>query len=132
MAEAGEPRDVLTIRSWVGDTRSIAPRNYRSVVPLIAELTADEMLASNMAETITAIDRVYRARTDAAERILAEIFSGVLDLSRPRLEVDVEGRRLSFALHRVDRCAGIREVPVELIGRPAQFSHLQSFDVGTA
>lgn len=122
MAEAGEPRDAATIRSWAGDTRSIAPRSFRRVVPLLATLTGDNELSSSIPATLAAIDQIYRARAQAAELLLQEIFSNKLDLSGSRLALTVGGHPLSFGLHRVERCAGLRDVPADLIGRAARFS----------
>lgn len=117
LGEAGERRDPLTVRSWSTDTPSIAPRNYRRVLPIIANLTGDDELQANLDDTVAAIDRVYAARTDAMEAIVREIFSGQIDISRPSIEFDVEGMRVVYALTRVDSVAGIQEVPSELIGR---------------
>lgn len=122
MGEAGESRDPFTIKSWATDTRSIAPRNYRIVVPLLAQLTQDPQLADGVDKTISAIDQIYRARARAAELLIEQIFSGEIDLSAPRLEIFVSDHRLSFGLHKVERCAGIRDVPIELIGRIRNFT----------
>lgn len=122
MAAAGEARDPTTIRSWVSDTKSVAPRNYRHVVPLLAQLTGEESLVGRLSEVLASIDLLYRARTRAAEALLKEIFSGEIDLDAPHLRVKLSDRELSFALHRVRRCAGIRDVPVDRIGRLGSFS----------
>jgi hypothetical protein len=122
MAEAGEARDPATIRSWVTDTKSVAPRNYRHVVPLLAQLSGEKELADRLTEVLTSIDLLYRARTRAAEGLLQDVFSGEIDLDAPRLSVELSDRELSFGLHRVRRCAGIREVAVDCVGRLSHFS----------
>jgi hypothetical protein len=122
MADAGEARDPATIRSWVTDTKSIAPRNYRHVVPLLAQLTGETELIDRLSDVMAAIDLLYRARSRAAEALLRDVFSGEIDLDAPRLSVDLSDRELSFGLHRVRRCAGIREVAVDCIGRLSHFS----------
>ncbi len=124
MRDAGQSRDAFTIRSWASDTRSIAPRNYRTVVPLLARLTGDAELTEGGDATISAIDQIYRARARAAELLIAQIFSGELDLSGPQLEIAVSGRRLTFGLHKVERCAGVRDVPIELVGRARNFTEM--------
>ena len=49
-------------------------RNYRFLVPLIAQLTGDAYLDQRIPEVLAAIDRIYRARTQAAEAIFARSF----------------------------------------------------------
>lgn len=122
MAAAGEPRDPATIRSWATDTKSVAPRNYRHVVPLLAQLTGEKELVDHLPEVLTSIDLLYRARTRAAEALLQDMFSGEIDLDAPRLSIELSDREVSFGLHRVRRCAGVREVAVDCIGRLAHFS----------
>jgi len=130
MSEAGQSRDAFTIRSWANDTRSIAPRNYRTVVPLLARLTEDRELTEGCDATISAIDQIYRARARAAELLIGQIFNGELDLSGSQVEITVSGRRLTFGLHKVERCAGIREVPIDLMGRARSFVEMPTQAVG--
>lgn len=130
MSEAGQTRDVFTIRSWANDTRSIAPRNYRTVVPLLARLTRDAELTKGGDATISAIDQIYRARARAAELLVGQIFSGELDLSDPKLEITVSGHRLTFGLHKVERCAGVRDVPIDLVGRARSFTEMPTQALG--
>jgi hypothetical protein len=120
MMAAGEPRDPATIRSWVTDSKSVAPRNYRHVVPLLAELTGDADLRANLSDVLSSIDLLYRARECAAEALLHEIFSGEIDINAPELTVRLPGGALSFGLHRVRQCAGLKEVPTDLIGHVAR------------
>jgi hypothetical protein len=124
LGEAGESRDALTVRSWANDTRSVAPRNYRRMLPLIAALLGDDELAAQMNDTITAVEAVYRARADAADAILHEIFSGDLDVSQPTITFDVDGSRVVYALARVERLAGVQDVPSELVGRRLHLTDL--------
>lgn len=121
---AGERRDTLTVRAWANDTRSVAPRSYRRMLPLIAELIGDREFATSIDDTVAAIDGVYRARTAAAEAIVREIFSGTIDLTQPTICFDVDGRRIVYALARIERLAGIQEVPSELVGRRLRLADL--------
>ncbi|AZO21568.1 hypothetical protein EJ070_13345 [Mesorhizobium sp. M1E.F.Ca.ET.045.02.1.1] len=132
MGKAGERRDALTIRSWANDTRSIAPRSYRRVLPLIADLTNDTELRAGLGDAVTAIDGVYRARAEASDAIVREIFSGTFDLSQPTIAFEVEGRRVVYALARVERLGGIQEVPSELVGRRLHLADLATHDGAVA
>lgn len=129
---AGERRDVLTIRSWANDTRSVAPRNYRRMVPLIGQLVGASELSGQVDDTIIAIEGVYHARADAAEAIVHEIFSGSIDLRQPTISLDVDGRRIAYALTRVERLAGVQQVPSELVGRRLHLSELHAHDGAVA
>jgi hypothetical protein len=62
MAIEGEQRDPYTVRTWATHTNSIAPLNYRVLVPLIAKLTGDSDLQQRMPQVLAAIDPIYRAR----------------------------------------------------------------------
>jgi hypothetical protein len=132
MAEAGEPRDAQTIKSWVGETRSVAPLRFKTVLPLLSELTCDVLPKDSLPQVIAAIEKVYHARAEAAESLVAEIFSGELDLNAASLTVDVDGKELRYALQKVDRCAGVTEVPHELIGRFLRFQDLPSVSQAAA
>jgi hypothetical protein len=70
---------------------------------------------------VSAAERIYDARAKAAELLLQEIFSGELDLGAERLVLQTPSGELSYALHRIDRCLGVRDVPPELVGRAAKF-----------
>jgi hypothetical protein len=122
MASAGEPRDVATIRAWVSVTHTVAPRNYRRVVPLLAELTGDPELKGRCDEILQSIDLIYRARAQAAEAIVHELFTGQIDLEAPELRFELGGHEVRYALHRVRRLAGVRDVPIELMGKIGRFA----------
>jgi hypothetical protein len=117
MKVAGESRDPGTIRSWATDSKSVAPRNYKHVVPLLAELTGDSDLGAQMSDVLSAIDLMYRARERAAEALLHDIFSGEINIDAPELTISLPDGAVSFALHRVRQCAGIKDVPTDRIGR---------------
>lgn len=121
MRLSDEPRDAATIRSWITDSRSVAPRNYRRVIPLLAELTGNAELASEGARVIRAIEEIYAARARGAELLIQEIFSGAIDLNSSHIRFSAGGAQVSFGLHRIERCAGIHDVPAEHVGRAAQF-----------
>jgi hypothetical protein len=122
MAAAGERRDPYTVRAWSNYTHSIAPRNYRVLVPLIAKLTGDRALTDRMREVLAAIDQIYRARTQAAEAILAELFSGRIDVEADELVFMIGSSALTYALHKVKAVLGVQETPIPLIGKIASLS----------
>ena len=116
LADAGEKRELSTVMSWVLGSNTIAPRNYRSVVPLIAKVTQDEELLRSLEKVLSDVDLIYRARTEAAAEIVKEIFSGDIDLNAEILEFNVSGNMLRYELHRVKSVEGQSLVPIELVG----------------
>lgn len=124
MKDAGQPRGAATIRSWISTTQTVAPRNFRETVPLLARLTADPGFADSVPEVLAAIDLIYRARALAAEAIVRELFAGEIDLDADTLTFELGGAQVHYALHRVRRLEGIREVPLDVIGRARQMAPL--------
>lgn len=117
MAKAGVKRDVMTIRSWAANTATIAPRGYKDVIPVIAQITSDVDLLSSLPMVLQAIDLIYRARAKAADAIVGEIFSGGIDLDAQELTFDLYGSVVRYALHRVQSLQGLYDVPIDIIGR---------------
>ena len=117
LRSAGVGRHPATVRSWVSDTATIAPRNFRAAIPIIAELIADPELTQKCRDVLQSIDLIYRARAEAAKAIVRELFSGDIDLDSNQLSLDLDGTILEFALQRVRKVGGFDEVPVEIIGK---------------
>jgi hypothetical protein len=117
MAAQGHPRHPLTVRAWMAGTQSIAPKKYRVVVPLIAQLTGSAELKQHLDQVLKSIDLIYRARSEAAEAIVRELFSGEIDLNASTLDFKLNDRVVQYCLYRVRRVAGIQEVPFEIIGK---------------
>jgi hypothetical protein len=120
LSEAGQPRAPGTVRAWILQTHTVAPMNYRTVVPLIARLTEDGELNAELAGVLQSIDLIYRARSRAAEAIVRELFAGEIDLDSDELCFKVGASKVLYTLYRVNRLAGIQEVPVEMIGKVAR------------
>ena len=119
LTAAGQPRSVSTVRAWVTQTHTLAPMNYRNVIPLIAELTGNAELKANSGRVLQSIDLIYRARVRAAEAIVTELSSGQLSIDAEDISFQIEGRTVQYKLHRIASVAGVQEVPLELIGRVA-------------
>ncbi|HVZ16543.1 MAG TPA: hypothetical protein VG897_05465 [Terriglobales bacterium] len=124
LEEAGEPRDPGTVRAWTYQTHTVAPRNYRKVVPLIARLTNDTDLTAKLDRVLQSIDLIYRARTSAAEAIVRELFSGEIDLDSDELRFELSGAEFVYRLHRVRHLGETQEVPLDFIGKVRHFSEV--------
>lgn len=117
MSERGQSRDPATIRYWVHYDYTTAPRNYREVIPLISQLTGDPELGARLSECLQGVDLIYRARAKAAQAIVDELFSGEIDITQPALTFDLDGRAVSYDLHRVRRLGELETVPTKVIGK---------------
>lgn len=124
MSEAGHSRDPMTVRFWIRYDHTIAPRNYRTVIPLLGALTEDNELKSRESEVLQAVDLLYRARTRAAEAIIGQLFSGEIDLAQPTLTFSIEDKQIQYALHRIRRIGDICSVPADMIGKLSPFDSL--------
>jgi len=120
MAEADERRDPSTIRSWTNNSLTVAPRNFRKVIPLIGNLTKDIELQSNLNSVLSAVDLIYRARTRAAAAIVREIFQGSIDLNAEELSINIGQAVICYELHRVSSIEDLREIPIDQIGKLKQ------------
>lgn len=123
LTEAGRSRQASTVRSWISQSATVAPSNYRQLIPLIARLTSDAELQLNFKEVMQSVDQIYRAKSRAAAAIVRELFSGVIDKEQDELVFDLNGHQVKYQLRRVKSLAGIRKVPVELIGRSSRITN---------
>lgn len=101
LEQAGLKRHPMTIKMWLAGDHVIAPMKYKNALEKIALVTNHLEFAERLEDACEAIEKVYRARTKAAEGILEH-------LSRVRLErqggvasVDIDGHQIHYSLHRV-------------------------------
>lgn len=120
LSEAGRSREPSTVRSWVSHSATVAPSNYRELIPLIAKLTNDVELKAKCVEVMQSVDQIYRAKSRAADAIVRELFSGAIDTEQDELSFDLNGHKLRYQLRHVKSLAGVRKVPSELIGKSAR------------
>ncbi|BAR58807.1 hypothetical protein NK6_5649 [Bradyrhizobium diazoefficiens] len=122
LTEAGRSRQASTVRSWISHSATVAPSNYRQLIPLIAKLTNDAELRSTCNEVMQSVDQIYRAKSRAAAAIVRELFSGVIDKDQDELLFDLNGHQVRYQLRHVKILAGVRKVPVDLIGKSARIT----------
>lgn len=122
ITEAGQPRKPFTVRAWVTHTGTVAPRNYRVLVPLIAKLTNDMELHAAIDAALAAIDLVYRGRAKAADAIVQELFAGDIDTDAEELRFDIGEHQLRFSLRRVLSVRAPHFIHADYIGRLSTFA----------
>jgi hypothetical protein len=113
----GISRHPMTIRSWISGSSTVAPRGYREVLPTLVAVTKDSEMDSALQEILQSIDLIYRARQRAADHIVADLFSGEIDLHASEIRVEHEGAAIRYALHRVKDVGDICDMPHEILGR---------------
>jgi hypothetical protein len=127
LSAAGVRRHGGTVRYWMAGTATLAPRGFRDVIKVIADLTRDQDLVVGLSEVLSSIDLIYRARTRAAGAIVAEVFAGEIDLAADELTFSLGAATLRYGLHRIESIEGLCDVPHEVVG---QIRHL--FEANTA
>jgi uncharacterized membrane protein YkvA (DUF1232 family) len=126
-AEIGVHRDVTTFRSWILGTSTIAPRGFREVIPKIVAITNDQILSENLSIVLNSIEIIYKARSEAAEAIVKEVFSGDIDLDAD--EVSLGSGSSRYAIRRIRSIEGMLDVPFDMIGKARSFTDV-SFQSG--
>lgn len=121
LAEAGHGREPSTIQAWAFGNSIVAPMKYAALVPLLAELTKDPLLKLSIKSTIRSIDLLYRAREQAADAIVKEVFAGSIDLDAETLVFEVDGREIAYELHRIRSIEKITMVSADIIGRVLKY-----------
>lgn len=117
LKRSGVNRHPMTIRSWISGSSTVAPRGYREVLPILVAITKDHEMGRALQEILQSIDLIYRARQRAADHIVADLFSGDIDLRASEIRVEHEGAALRYALHRVKDVGDICDMPHEILGR---------------
>ncbi|CAM3276354.1 DrmE family protein [Asticcacaulis taihuensis] len=116
LANSGEPRDPQTVKAWANNTHSVAPKNYKTLIPLLALLTDDDDLKGGISATVRAIDLIYKARSLAAESIVHSLLSGEIDTEAEELTFQLNGRSVGYALHKIKSLGLARPVQTERLG----------------
>ncbi len=96
----GLKRSEMTYRNWANGI-TIAPRNYPEVIPLLAKVVGDPVLEKNCDDVVRSIKAIYRARGEAADLLIEEIFSGKIDWVAMRIRTRVGDSEVIVELHRV-------------------------------
>ncbi|MEQ8246203.1 MAG: DUF1232 domain-containing protein [Alphaproteobacteria bacterium] len=117
LAENGEGRTEGTIRLWAQDnTGTIAPRNWKRVIPLLSDFLNDAELKDNHENVLSAVDLMYRARSDAARSLIQDFATGEFDLFGDSIALRIGEATAVYGLHRVVAMGGIHRVSLDRVG----------------
>ena len=110
-AEHGLKRHQATIRGWLyGGSIVVAPLDYQESIPIIAAVTDDIELTSQLGKVLSSVDLVYRSRHRAARELLKQLVRQDICVSEGTASVQMEGHRIHYSIQKV---LGI-EPPVQI------------------
>lgn len=100
LAEVGLQRSELAYRNWISG-QTIAPMNYRAVIPIICSLSNDPLIQKSGDRSVAAVAALYEARQKAAARVFEQIVSGITDPSASNLRIEVGNTTVDLNIYRV-------------------------------
>ena len=109
-AEHGLKRHQATIRGWLYGGNIVAPLGYQESIPIIAAVTDDMELNSQLEKVLSSVDLVYRARQRAARELLKHLVRQDIRVSEGTASVQMEGHLIHYSIQKV--------VDIELLDRP--------------
>lgn len=112
----GIERAPSTILQWIASPHIIAPRRWRSTVPGIADATGNMELKSKLRDVLRAIEILYRARREAAGRLVRQLRAGSVDPESGMLSLEIEGHTVTYRVLRVRVVDAPREFPFDQVG----------------
>ena len=112
LIEIGIERGIGTIRSWLNDPDTVAPRDRFKEVPKIFSLTNNPKY--NQESCLESITHIYSARKDAKELLNEEIKNTNIQNHQQTLEVSINEMNIDFNIYKVINIADVE----------VQFKHL--------
>lgn len=125
LEKVGVKRQIATIRHWLFTNETVAPRAWRTELPKIGKLTQSSALLSGFSEVAASIDRIYKARRDAASLLLKQLKSGDVDLERGVLVAEINEHRIEYRVLRISRIDPQADVAADLVGKLHHVANLQ-------
>lgn len=82
LRKAGCPVHIQTIRGWLDDKDRIAPRQYERDIGIIAEVTEDPYLISNLETVLDSVSAVFGAHQRASHKLAAQVLRRAIGILR--------------------------------------------------
>ncbi|WP_461428494.1 hypothetical protein [Gymnodinialimonas sp.] len=111
LAAAGLRRSDMAYRNWISG-QTVAPMNYRAVIPKICALSDDPEIQKSGEASAQAVSALYGARYEAADHIFEQLVKGTADQTTGKLRIEVGSTCIDLNIHRVEyvgqvaTCAG--------------------------
>lgn len=130
LSNAGISRDPATIAQWIDlHNPTIAPRAWKSEIPLIATLTAHAELSRKLKHVLEAVDLIYQARRMAAVRLVRHLMEYGQQSDQGTISFNVKDVKVVYETHRVMNISSPRQVSVSQIGRIMSLGNHQAQDI---
>lgn len=98
LCAAGVERHPVTISRWLHRSGTIAPQSPTHDIPAILSLSCDAKIANRTKDVLLAVDKVYRARRDAARRLIMLLSTGEFSLDAAAKYVTVGEATVRYKL----------------------------------
>ena len=117
LALNGLVRHPVTLRGWINGNGIIAPLQYKNAIRSIAQTTKHQELCENLKAVDKAIEKIYSARSEAANEFLKEISSKDLSFAEGKASINFRGHQINYELHRVLSIDPPQEIISQCLGR---------------
>ena len=112
LEKIGIKRNIATIRSWLNDPSTIAPRNREEIIPKIFSLDDSSFNASK--SCLKAVSKIYSARSEARKILVSNVENKSIENNQSTLKIDINATRFNFNIIEVRSVADVN----------VQFKHL--------
>lgn len=117
LADAGLKRTEMAYRNWVtGDT--IAPLNYREVIPLLCSLSEDQEVKGAGEFSVQAVTALYEARHKAAAHVFEQLLEGEPDREGGTITIQVGQTSTVLNFHFVEHVGDAAPCPRSMLWQP--------------
>ena len=127
LKDIGINRDISTIRSWISNPDTLAPRNYEQSLEGIFRLTGD-YTQSKVEETIHAIKLAYQSRRKAQERLISILESTKISSNNNRIRLNISGSEFLFFIYNIESISSASIEPKYLY-KLIDFSDLEDNEI---
>ena len=101
LVDVGLQRTELAYRNWIGG-QTVAPMNYREVIPIICSLSHDPLIQKSGDRSIAAVAALYEARQKAAAHVFEQLVGGTSNHVAGTLRIELGSTTVDLNIYRID------------------------------
>lgn len=121
LAAYGLYRSELSYRNWRSGS-TLAPLNYREVIPIICSLSDDPNIQQSGEASVTAVTALYEARQKAAAQIFEQLLAGKADNIAGIVRIELGDTSVVLSIYQIEYVGETTSCP------RASFWQLQKLD----
>ncbi len=125
LKKKGINRDIATVRNWLNNPSTIAPKNREDVIPLIFSL--NDSNASNSESCLSACSKIYIARNEANKILNKSIEDRSIKHSQNKLKVLINEVEFNFNVYEIKSLADV-SVPFKYLYHLRSYADLQEIN----